>query len=128
MADALVSRRLSICNRSVCLAFILIAAALFFMLAMPSLFAQNSPRVTSVDPSSGKVNDTITISGENLEKPHVSGVFLSDKTKDYKASVVDESADKIVVKVPQVTPGDYNVSIQVGNSIFIQPVRFTVQQ
>ena len=32
------------------------------------------------------------------------------------------------MKVPQVKPGGYNVSIQVGNGILIEPVRFTVEQ
>jgi hypothetical protein len=32
------------------------------------------------------------------------------------------------MKVPHVKPGDYNISIQEGNAIYIQPVRFTVQE
>ena len=108
--------------------FALLAAAVMLMLSAPLLFAQNSPSVTSVDPSSGKVNDTVTITGQNLAKPRVSAVFLSDKKTDYKATVVEQSDEKIVIKVPQVAPGDYNVSIQTGNTIFIQPVRFTVEQ
>mgnify|MGYP001555400461 CR=1 FL=1 len=54
-------------------------------------------------------------------------VFESDKV-DYKATIVNQAADKIVMKIPQVKPGGYNVSIQVGNGILIEPVRFTVQQ
>jgi hypothetical protein len=46
---------------------------------------------------------------------------------DYKATVVEQTAAKIVVKVPQVKPGGYNISIHVGNNIFIQPVRYTVE-
>jgi hypothetical protein len=91
------------------------------------LAAQVAARVTGVDPASGKANDLVTIAGENLGKPHVSAVFLSDDKDDHKASVVSQEADKIVFKVPDVKPGDYNVSIQAGNSIFIQPIKFTVQ-
>lgn len=105
-----------------------VAVGAIFILLGPRLLAQTSPTVTSVDPASGKVNDTITVMGSNLSKAHVSAVFLSDRTTDHKASVVEETDDKIVMKVPQVAPGDYNVSIQVGNAIFIQPVRFTVEQ
>ena len=36
--------------------------------------------------------------------------------------------EKIVMKVPHVRPGRYNISIQAGNAIYIQPVRFTVQE
>jgi len=32
------------------------------------------------------------------------------------------------MKVPQVRPSRYNISIQKGNAIYIQPVRFTVQE
>jgi hypothetical protein len=106
---------------------VLLAAAALLLLPARPLVAQGSPSVTAVDPDSGKINDTITISGQNLEKTHVSAVFLSDDKDDYKAVVVSQAADKITIKVPEVKPGGYNVSIQAGNAIFIQPVRFTVQ-
>src|ERR1700724_685507 len=89
--------------------------------------AQNAPQVTGVDPASGKVNDTLTVSGNNLGKASVSSVYLSDDKNDYKAAIVDQSDDKITVKVPQVKAGDYNVSIQVGDKLFIKPVKFKVE-
>jgi hypothetical protein len=97
------------------------------VLLAPLLFAQGTPQVTGVEPSSGKVNDNVTVTGENLGKGSVLAVFLSDDKNDYKAAVVEQAADKIVMKVPQVRPGDYNVSIEVGNKILIEPVRFKVQ-
>ena len=103
----------------------LLAAAI---LLAPLGFAQGAPKVTGVDPSAGKVNDTVTVTGENLDKGTVSAVFLSDDKSDYKATIEEQSADKVVVKVPRVKPGSYNVSIQVGNSIYIQPVLFNVQE
>ena len=106
---------------------LLVAAALLTLLG-PLLFAQGSPRVTDVDPSSGKVNDTVTVAGENLGKGAVSAVFLSDDRTDYKATLVEQSEEKIVMKVPHVRPGRYNISIQTGNTIYIQPVRFTAQE
>jgi hypothetical protein len=106
----------------------LLAAAALLTILGPLLFAQGSPRVTGVDPSSGKVNDTLTVAGENLGKGAVSAVFLSDDKTDYKATVVEQDEEKIVMKVPHVKPGDYNISIQEGNAIYIQPVRFTVQE
>ena len=104
---------------------ILVAAA---VLLSPIVFAQGNPQVTSVDPTSGKVNDAVTIAGENLGKETVVAVYLSDDKNDYKAAVQEQSADKIVMKVPQVKPGSYNVSVQVGTNILIKPVRFTVQE
>jgi len=104
--------------------FVLLAAE---VLLAALVFAQGAPRVTGVMPSSGKVNDSVTLMGENLGKDSVSAVFLSDDKDDYKATVVDQSAAKIVMKVPQVKPGNYNVSVQAADKILIMPVRFTVQ-
>ena len=106
----------------------LLATAALLTLLGPSLFAQGSPQVTGVDPSSGKVNDTVTVAGENLGKGTVSGIFLSDDKTDYKATLVEQDQEKIVMKVPRVKAGRYNISIQTGNAIYIQPVRFTVQE
>lgn len=104
--------------------WVLAAAVLLARLVL----AQSSPHVTGVDPTSGKVNDNVTVTGESLDKGTVSAVYLSDDKSDYKATLVEQAADKIVVKVPHVKAGNYNVSIQVGNSIYIQPVRFEVQE
>ena len=103
---------------------ILAAVILFSSLAV----AQNAPQVTGVDPASGKVNDTVTVSGSNLGKASVSSVFLSDDKNDYKAAIEEQSDDKITMKVPQVKPGDYNISVQVGDKLFIKPVKFKVEQ
>ena len=91
------------------------------------IFAQAKPKVTSVEPASGKVNDTVTLTGESLDKDVVAAVFLSDDATDYKATLVEQEVAKIVLKVPDVKPGTYNVAIQVGDRILILPVRFKVE-
>lgn len=96
------------------------------LLLTPMLFGEGTPRVTGINPADGKVNDTATVAGENLGKGSISAVLLSDDKADFKATIVEQAADKVAIKVPDVKPGDYNVSIQVGNNIFIQPVRFKV--
>ena len=108
---------------------ILALTAFAALLAVPLRFtlAQSSPSVKAVDPTSGKVNDSISVEGENLGKSVVSAVYLSDDKSDYKAVIVQQANDKIVLKIPQVKPGDYNVSVQSGAAIYIQPVRLTVQ-
>ena len=80
-----------------------------------------------VDPLTGKVNDSVTLTGQNLGKETVGGVFLSDDKDDFKATLVDQESAKIVLKVPQVKSGPYNISIQEGDKILILPLRFTVQ-
>jgi hypothetical protein len=106
----------------------LLGAAAALTLLAPMLFARAGSRVTGVDPTSGKVDDTVTVAGENLGKGAVSAVFLSDDKTDYKATLVEQDEEKIVIKVPHVKPGSYNISVQTGNTILIQPVRFTVQE
>ena len=101
-------------------------AGLVFLATLAA--AQNAPQITAIDPATGKVNDTVTVSGTDLGKASVSSVFLSDDKNDYKAAIVDQSDDKITMKVPQVKPGDYNVSVQVGDKLFIKPVKFKVEQ
>jgi hypothetical protein len=90
--------------------------------------AQGSPRVTGVDPAAAKVGDSITVQGENLGKGIVAAVYLSDNTDDHKAVIVEQAADKIIIKVPKVKAGDYNVSIQIKNDILIQPVRVSISE
>lgn len=105
----------------------LTAFAALLTLPLGFTLAQSSPSVKAVDPTSGKVNDSINVEGENLGKGVVSAVYLSDEKSDYKAVIVEQASDKIVLKIPQVKPGDYNVSVQSGAAIYIQPVRLTVQ-
>lgn len=103
----------------------LVAAVLVFSsLAL----AQAAPQITGVDPDTGKVNDTVTVNGSNLGKASVSSIYLSDDKNDYKATIVDQGDEKITMKVPQVKAGEYSVSIQVGDKLFIKPVKFHVQE
>ncbi len=107
---------------------LLAAAILVVSLALPAnVTAQGAPRVSGVDPASGKTGDTVTVNGENLDKGTVSAVYFSDSSSDHKAIIVHQSGEKILVKVPQVKPGGYNISIQIKNDILIQPIRFTVE-
>jgi hypothetical protein len=108
-------------------AALLAAAALLVLPARPIVAQDGSPHVTAVDPASGKPNDIVTVSGDDLAKPHVAAVFLSDDKDDHKVAIVSQAADKIMIKIPEVKPGDYNISIQSGNAILIEPVHFTVQ-
>lgn len=102
--------------------------AVFVLLCLaPRVGGQNSPKITAVAPATGKVNDSVTLTGENLGKDSVSAVFLSDDKDDYKATLVEQGSAKIILKVPQVKSGGYNISIQEGDKILILPVRFTVQ-
>jgi hypothetical protein len=101
------------------------AAAIFLA---PITRAQNSPQVNTVDPAEGKVNDTVTLTGSSLDKATVSAVYLSDDKNDYKAAISEQSGEKIVIKIPQVKSGSYNITVQVGDKLFIKPVKFKVAE
>lgn len=104
---------------------LVLAAAV--LLTASWVWGQGSPKVTGTEPAKAKVDSNLTVMGENLGKELVTSVFLSDDAMDYKATVVEQAATKIVMKIPQVKPGPYNVSVQVGNNILIQPIRITVE-
>jgi hypothetical protein len=114
-------------RRRRCWRFSFAAGALLLLCLVQLAGAQNPPKVTTVDPGTGKVNDSVTLTGENLGKASVSAVFLSDDKDDFKATLVEQEAGKIILKVPQVKSGGYNISIQEGDKILILPLKFTVQ-
>jgi hypothetical protein len=97
------------------------------VLLSPLLFAQGGAQITSVDPSSGKVNDSVTVTGQNLGKESVASIYLSDDKDDFQATIVEQSDEKIVMKVPQVKSGSYHISVLAGKTIIIKPIRFTVE-
>jgi hypothetical protein len=106
-----------------------LAVLLPALLGAALVFAQAAdPHVSAVDPTSGKVDDSATVSGQNLGKAAVTAVFLSDDKDDFKATVVSQADDKIEIKIPKVKAGPYNISVQVGDKLMIMPVRFTVQE
>lgn len=102
-------------------------AVLLLLCLGPRAGGQNSPKIAAVAPAEGKVNDSVTLTGENLGKDSVSAVYLSDDKEDYKATMLEQGSGKIIMKVPEVKSGRYNISIQEGDKILILPVRFTVQ-
>jgi hypothetical protein len=102
--------------------------ALLALFLVPLLFAQNAAKVTALDPTMGKVNDIVTVTGQNLGKDNVAAVFLSDDNDDFKATLTEQGADKIVMKVPQTKVGRYNLSIQVKDRILILPMKFSVTE
>jgi IPT/TIG domain-containing protein len=106
---------------------VVLVAALLLVCLAPSTVAQNSPKITTVAPAAGKVNDSVTLTGENLGKDSISAVFLSNDKDDFKATVVEQGSAKIILKVPDVKSGGYNISIQEGDKILILPLKFTVQ-
>ena len=92
------------------------------------LWAQaGSPKITAVEPETGKTGATLTLNGENLGKDSVEAFYFSDDAQDFPAEVAEQSATKVVVKIPSLKAGPYNISVKVGDNIFIQPTRVTIE-
>ena len=79
---------------------------LFVAALAPWALAQDSPRMKSVEPASGKVGDELTVAGENLDSKFVKEVYLTDGKNDIKVEVTQQTAEAIKVKIPaKAKPG-----------------------
>jgi len=99
---------------------------------LPVLWAQAPmPRMISVEPTSGKVGDILTVTGENLEKTHVAEVFLTDGKNDLKVPVTEQGATTLKFRIPpNVKPGRFALMILTAGKdpkYIEQPVKVTVE-
>jgi hypothetical protein len=93
--------------------------------------AQDSPRMRTVEPASGKVGDEITVSGENLDAKFVREVYLTIGNKDIKADITSQTADALKFKIPSTAkPGRYSLTVLTAEKVpklIEQPVKCTVE-
>jgi hypothetical protein len=88
------------------------------------------PRVTTVEPDSGKVGDIVSAKGENLDKASTGELYLTDGSKDTKVEIAEQTDKEIKFKVPaDAKAGRYHLLVLTANktSMIEQPVIFTVQ-
>jgi hypothetical protein len=109
----------------------LIALLLLTLLLVISASGQNMPRMTSVDPSTVKTGELLTVSGENLEKENVAEVFLTDGKTDLKVAISEQSATSMKVRIPDsAKPGRFSLMIRTAGSdekYIEQPVRVNIE-
>ena len=107
-----------------------ISALLIGCVCLGALLAAEtkSPRVTAVEPDSGKVGDVATAKGENLDKEVVADLYLTDGKNDVKTVITERAADSIKFKVPQMKPGRYRLMTASKTSMIEQPVVFEVAE
>ena len=87
-----------------------------------------TPRVTAVDPDTGKVGEVATAKGENLDKDVVADLYLTDGKNDVKAVIMERAADSIKFKIPQIKPGRYRLMTASKTSMIEQPVVLEVAE
>ena len=95
------------------------------------LFAQEAmPRMSSVDPASGKAGDVIAVTGENLDKANVGKVYLTDGKNDLECEVTGQTATEIKVKIPAKATGRMALMILTAGKepkLIEQPVKVTIE-
>jgi len=102
------------------------------VLAAGVLYAQQAmPRMTGVDPDTGKAGDVVTISGEHLDKGEVIEVYLTDEKKDTKVQITEQTATSIKIKIPdKVTAGRFALMVLTGGKepkLIEQPVKINIE-
>jgi hypothetical protein len=106
--------------------------ALLTVLASLALSQDGMPRMTTVEPGNGKVGDVLTIAGENLAKPIVSKLYLTDGKNDVEVQVTEQAATAIKFKIPTgAKPGRFSLMILTGGKdpkYIEQPVKVTVDE
>lgn len=91
-----------------------------------------TPMMRSVSPDSAKAGDQVTITGEHLDKALVSEVYLTDGKSEVKTAIIQQSDDKIQVKVPaDAKPGRVRLMVlttAVPPQFLEQPVSLVIEQ
>jgi hypothetical protein len=95
------------------------------------LFAQAMPRMTTVEPGNGKKGDILTVAGENLAKPGVEKIYLTDGKNDLEVEVTEQTATSVKIKIPaKAKEGRFSLMILTGGKdprLIEQPVKVTVE-
>jgi len=111
-----------------------LAVLLMTLMAALALAQAPMPRCTSVEPTTTKVGEEVTVTGENLDKANVSELRLAPAEGGNEIRVVigEQTATTIKFKVPaSVKPGRHSlvtVSKRVPRDLEIeQPVKITIE-
>jgi hypothetical protein len=103
-----------------------------FLAAGMAAFAQAVPRMTTVDPGTGRAGDEIVVGGENLEKAQVAKLYLTDGKNDYQVDVTGQESASIKFKIPAKAPaGRFALMLLTTGKepkLIEEPVKVTVEQ
>ena len=95
------------------------------------LFAQEAmPRMSAVDPSSGKAGDVLAVTGENLDKGNVGKLYLTDGKNDFECVVTEQTATEIKFKIPAKATGRLALMILTAGKepkLIEQPVKVSIE-
>ncbi len=113
------------------ISFVALVAAVALLLVQPLTPQQTMPRMTSVEPDTGKAGDILSVTGEHLEKANVAEVYLTDGKNDLKVVVSEQTGTLLKFKIPEkATAGRFALMILTTGKepkLIEQPVKVTVQ-
>lgn len=93
---------------------------------------QPMPRMSTVEPDSGKAGDVITVAGENLQKDQVAKVYLTDQKTDTEVQIIEQTATSIKFKIPaKVAPGRLALMVLTAGKepkLMEQPVKVQIDE
>jgi hypothetical protein len=109
----------------------------FFLLTLAfplAMLAQDTlPRITSVDPLSGKVGTIITATGDHIGKASVAKVYFTDGKSDIEVPAIDQTDTSFKVAIPATAKVGVRYKLMVltagkNPQLIEQPVRVEVEE
>ena len=95
------------------------------------MFGQEAmPRMASAEPTSGKIGDEVTVSGENLDKANVGKIYLTDGKNDLECVITTQTATEVKIKIPAKATGRMALMILTGGKepkLIEQPVKIAIE-
>jgi len=88
------------------------------------------PRMSSVEPGSGKKGDVVAVTGENLDKTNVSKIYLTDGKNDLECVITGQSATEVKIKIPDKATGRMALMILTSGKepkLIEQPVKVSIE-
>lgn len=94
--------------------------------------AQNAviPRLSAVEPMTGKKGDVVTATGVNCQKANLTQLFLTTGTEDVKTEITEQTDTTVKFKIPEIKAGRYTLMVLTGGTnarLVEQPVKITVE-
>jgi hypothetical protein len=94
-----------------------------------------NPRMTSVDPDTGKRGDIVTVTGENLGKAQIAKLYLTDGgdgKNDVEVQMIEQTDTtikfKIPAKIPCPRPALLILTSTKPQQFIEQPVKVTIEE
>src|SRR5712692_4850046 len=90
---------------------------LLLVASLAALAQQAMPRMTTVEPGNGKAGDVLTAAGENLAKPAVEKLYLTDGKNDLEVTMTEQTGASIKFKIPaSAKAGRFSLMILTGGN------------